>query len=188
MTDQQRPVPMRGMRPAPTRGQSLTRRGARSASSTPPAPLRRGQGHDGSCGMKRRVHPTEQQLGYYRNTAHATATSCASSACRRSRRRNPWSRSKENLAGHRFAWLAGLHHRAAQAHRAADQSTARCGGASDAFHVVVPSMPCYGFSGKPTTTGWGPERIARAWDVLMKRLGYTRYAAQGATGVRSSST
>jgi pimeloyl-ACP methyl ester carboxylesterase len=57
--------------------------------------------------------------------------------------------------------------------------TAHGGKASDAFHVVVPSMPGYGFSGKPTTTGWGPDRIARAWDVLMKRLGYTRYAAQG---------
>ena len=57
--------------------------------------------------------------------------------------------------------------------------TAHGGSTSDAFHVVVPSMPGYGFSGKPTTTGWGPERIARAWDVLMKRLGYTRYAAQG---------
>ena len=51
--------------------------------------------------------------------------------------------------------------------------------ASDAFHLVIPSMPGYGFSGKPTTTGWGPERIARAWAVLMKRLGYTRYVAQG---------
>jgi hypothetical protein len=40
-------------------------------------------------------------------------------------------------------------------------------------------MPGYGFSGKPTSTGWGPERIARAWDVLMKRLGYSRYVAQG---------
>jgi pimeloyl-ACP methyl ester carboxylesterase len=57
--------------------------------------------------------------------------------------------------------------------------TAHGGSASDAFHVVIPSMPGYGFSGKPTSTGWGPERIARAWDVLMKRLGYTRYAAQG---------
>src|SRR5262245_41409373 len=57
--------------------------------------------------------------------------------------------------------------------------TAHGGNASDAFHVVIPSMPGYGFSGKPTSTGWGPERIARAWDVLMKRLGYTRYAAQG---------
>ncbi|MFZ0851786.1 MAG: epoxide hydrolase family protein [Hyphomicrobiaceae bacterium] len=57
--------------------------------------------------------------------------------------------------------------------------TAQGGSTSDAFHVVVPSMPGYGFSGKPTSTGWGPERIARAWDVLMKRLGYTRYAAQG---------
>jgi pimeloyl-ACP methyl ester carboxylesterase len=51
--------------------------------------------------------------------------------------------------------------------------------ASDAFHLVIPSMPGYGFSGKPTTTGWNPERIARAWDTLMKRLGYTRYVSQG---------
>ena len=57
--------------------------------------------------------------------------------------------------------------------------TAHGGSASDAFHVVIPSMPGYGFSGKPTTTGWDPERIARAWVVLMKRLGYTRYVAQG---------
>lgn len=53
------------------------------------------------------------------------------------------------------------------------------GDASDAFDVVIPSMPGYGFSGKPTSTGWGPERIARAWDVLMNRLGYARYVAQG---------
>jgi pimeloyl-ACP methyl ester carboxylesterase len=57
--------------------------------------------------------------------------------------------------------------------------TAYGGNASDAFHIVVPSMPGYGFSGKPTTTGWGPDRIARAWDILMKRLGYTSYVAQG---------
>jgi pimeloyl-ACP methyl ester carboxylesterase len=49
----------------------------------------------------------------------------------------------------------------------------------DAFHVVIPSMPGYGFSGKPTSTGWGPERMAQAWAELMKRLGYTRYVAQG---------
>jgi pimeloyl-ACP methyl ester carboxylesterase len=53
------------------------------------------------------------------------------------------------------------------------------GSAADAFDVVIPSMPGYGFSGKPTSTGWGPERIARAWVVLMKRLGYTQYVAQG---------
>ncbi len=53
------------------------------------------------------------------------------------------------------------------------------GTAVDAFHVVIPSMPGYGFSAKPTVTGWGPERIARAWDVLMKRLGYSRYVAHG---------
>ncbi|MBW4421676.1 MAG: epoxide hydrolase 1 [Myxacorys californica WJT36-NPBG1] len=57
--------------------------------------------------------------------------------------------------------------------------TAHGGNASDAFHVVIPSMPGYGFSGKPATTGWGPERMGRAWDVLMKRLGYSRYVAQG---------
>jgi len=57
--------------------------------------------------------------------------------------------------------------------------TAHGGTANDAFHVVIPSMPGYGFSGKPTSTGWGPEHIARAWDVLMKRLGYTNYVAQG---------
>jgi pimeloyl-ACP methyl ester carboxylesterase len=57
--------------------------------------------------------------------------------------------------------------------------TAHGGSAADAFDVVIPSMPGYGFSGKPTSTGWGPERMGRAWDVLMKRLGYSRYVAQG---------
>jgi pimeloyl-ACP methyl ester carboxylesterase len=57
--------------------------------------------------------------------------------------------------------------------------TAHGGSASDAFDIVIPSMPGYGFSGKPTTTGWEPGCIARAWTVLMKRLGYTRYVAQG---------
>ena len=57
--------------------------------------------------------------------------------------------------------------------------TAHGGKAEDSFDVVIPSMPGYGFSGKPTSTGWGPERMGRAWDVLMKRLGYTRYVAQG---------
>jgi pimeloyl-ACP methyl ester carboxylesterase len=53
------------------------------------------------------------------------------------------------------------------------------GRASDAFDLVLPSMPGYGFSGKPQGTGWGPDRIARAWDVLMKRLGYKNYVTQG---------
>ena len=57
--------------------------------------------------------------------------------------------------------------------------TAHGGSAEDAFDLVLPSMPGYGFSGKPTDTGWGPDRIARAWAELMKRLGYTRYVAQG---------
>jgi pimeloyl-ACP methyl ester carboxylesterase len=53
------------------------------------------------------------------------------------------------------------------------------GNAQDAFDVVIPSLPGYGFSGKPATTGWDPIRVARAWTVLMKRLGYTRFVAQG---------
>ncbi len=57
--------------------------------------------------------------------------------------------------------------------------TAHGGSASDAFDVVIPSLPGYGFSDKPTTTGWDPIRIARAWTVLMQRLGYTRFVAQG---------
>ncbi len=57
--------------------------------------------------------------------------------------------------------------------------TAHGGNASDAFDVVVPSMPGYGFSGRPVTTGWDPAHIARAWTVLMKRLGYTKFVAQG---------
>ncbi|MGZ5150014.1 MAG: epoxide hydrolase family protein [Burkholderiales bacterium] len=57
--------------------------------------------------------------------------------------------------------------------------TAHGGNASDAFDVVIPSLPGYGFSGKPTETGWDPIRIAKAWVVLMKRLGYNRFVAQG---------
>ncbi|KAA0070526.1 epoxide hydrolase family protein [Tardiphaga sp. P9-11] len=57
--------------------------------------------------------------------------------------------------------------------------TAHGGSSSDAFDLVIPSLPGHGFSGKPTTPGWDPQRIARAWAALMKRLGYTRYVAQG---------
>jgi pimeloyl-ACP methyl ester carboxylesterase len=57
--------------------------------------------------------------------------------------------------------------------------TAHGGSAPDAFHVVIPSMAGYGYSGKPTTSGWDPARMARAWVELMKRLGYSRFAAQG---------
>jgi len=57
--------------------------------------------------------------------------------------------------------------------------TAHGGSAGDAFDIVIPSLPGYGFSGKPAATGWDPARIARAWVVLMKRLGYTRFVAQG---------
>jgi pimeloyl-ACP methyl ester carboxylesterase len=53
------------------------------------------------------------------------------------------------------------------------------GSEADAFHLVIPSMPGYGFSGKPTATGWDPQRIARAWVELMKRLGYRKFVAQG---------
>jgi pimeloyl-ACP methyl ester carboxylesterase len=57
--------------------------------------------------------------------------------------------------------------------------TAHGGSAEDAFHLVLPSIPGYGFSGEPREIGWGPDRVARAWPVLMQRLGYTRYVAQG---------
>jgi pimeloyl-ACP methyl ester carboxylesterase len=57
--------------------------------------------------------------------------------------------------------------------------TAHGGAARDAFHLVIPSLPGYGFSARPQASGWDPDRIARAWDELMKRLGYTRYVAQG---------
>jgi pimeloyl-ACP methyl ester carboxylesterase len=57
--------------------------------------------------------------------------------------------------------------------------TAHGGEPEDAFHLVIPSMPGYGFSGKPTAPGWDPQHIARAWTVLMKRLGYTKFVAQG---------
>ena len=57
--------------------------------------------------------------------------------------------------------------------------TAHGGNASDAFHLVIPSIPGFGFSGKPKGKGWNPDRIARTWVELMKRLGYTRYVAQG---------
>ena len=57
--------------------------------------------------------------------------------------------------------------------------TAHGGSASDAFHLVIPSLPGFGFSARPTTSGWGPERTASAWVVLMKRLGYAQFVAQG---------
>src|SRR5208282_4891087 len=57
--------------------------------------------------------------------------------------------------------------------------TAHGASASDAFHLVIPSLPGYGFSARPTTTGWGPERTAGAWVVLMRRLGYTQFVSQG---------
>ena len=57
--------------------------------------------------------------------------------------------------------------------------TSHAASASDAFHLVIPSLPGFGFSARPTGTGWGPERTARAWVVLMKRLGYTQFLAQG---------
>jgi pimeloyl-ACP methyl ester carboxylesterase len=57
--------------------------------------------------------------------------------------------------------------------------TAHGGSAEDAFHLVIPSLPGYGFSARPTEPGWGPDRIARAWDELMARLGYERYVSQG---------
>jgi pimeloyl-ACP methyl ester carboxylesterase len=66
------------------------------------------------------------------------------------------------------------------------EPTAHGGDAEDAFDVVVPSMPGYGFSGKPTATGWDPVHIAGAWIALMRRLGYTRFVSQGGDWGRKS--
>jgi hypothetical protein len=66
--------------------------------------------------------------------------------------------------------------------------TAHGGTPEDAFHLVLPSLPGYGFSGEPNELGWESGRIARAWAELMDRLGYTRYVAQGATWARPSPT
>lgn len=66
--------------------------------------------------------------------------------------------------------------------------TAHGAAAADAFHLVLPTLPGYGFSAKPTQTGWGVERIARAWSTLMQRLGYARYVAQGGDWGASVST
>lgn len=66
--------------------------------------------------------------------------------------------------------------------------TAHGGTANDAFHLVIPSIPGFGFSQKPADTGWNPDRIARTWDVLMNRLGYARYVRREATGAQSSPT
>ena len=66
--------------------------------------------------------------------------------------------------------------------------TAHGGSASDAFHLVIPSMAGYGFSGKPAAPGWEPARMARAWVELMKRLGYSRFARKAVIGVGSSRT
>ena len=83
-------------------------------------------------------------------------------------------------AADRHARVARLDPRAAEDHRAAHQSRRRTARApADAFHLVIPSLPGHGFSAKPTTTGWDPARTARAWVELMKRLGYTRFVAQG---------
>jgi hypothetical protein len=64
--------------------------------------------------------------------------------------------------------------------------TAHGGAADDAFHLVIPSLPGHGFSARPVAAGWEPNRIAWAWDELMRRLGYARYVSQGEIGGRWS--
>ena len=85
----------------------------------------------------------------------------------------------QRAADHHHPWLARIDHRAVEDHRPAHRSDRYGGTPADAFDVVIPSLPGYGFSGKPTVNGWDPQHIARAWAVLMQRLGYTRYVAQG---------
>ena len=89
------------------------------------------------------------------------------------------SKHENALPSHRLARMARLDLEQLKLVGPLTNPTAFGGRAEDAFDVVIPSMPGYGFSGKPTTTGWDHARIARAWIVLMKRLGYTRFVAQG---------
>ena len=96
------------------------------------------------------------------------------------------SQHEDALAADRHARVAGLDHRAAEDHRAAHQPDRARRSAQDAFHLVIPSLPGHGFSAKPTATGWDPSRIARAWVVLMKRLGYTGSWRRAATGALPS--
>ena len=87
---------------------------------------------------------------------------------------------RECVAADHHARLARLGHRACSRSSARSPIRPRMAGrAEDAFDLVLPSMPGYGFSGEPTEAGWDPDRIARAWAELMNRLGYTRYVAQG---------
>jgi hypothetical protein len=81
--------------------------------------------------------------------------------------------------------MARLGCRTAKDHDPLTNPTAHGASASDAFDVVIPSMPGYGFSGRPTTTGWDAPHIARAWVVLMKRLGYTQFVAISGKAARN---
>ena len=87
---------------------------------------------------------------------------------------------RERVATRDDARLAGIDRRVSESHRTADESDRNTAATRrDAFHVVCPSLPGYGFSDKPTTTGWNVEKIGRAWSTLMPRLGYPKYVAQG---------
>src|SRR5580700_9464739 len=79
-------------------------------------------------------------------------------------------KTRKCVAADSHARMARLDRRTDEDYRSADES--------DAFHLVIPSMPGYGYSGKPSTTGWDVAHIARAWIALMKRLGYTKFVAQ----------
>jgi pimeloyl-ACP methyl ester carboxylesterase len=86
---------------------------------------------------------------------------------------------RERVAADHHARLARFGHRAARGRRLLTDPAAHGGRAEDAFHLVLPSLPGYGFSDEPTSVGWDPDRTARAWAELMHRLGYIRYVAQG---------
>jgi len=115
--------------------------------------------------VARRLNAVPQFTNRDRRPRGSTSSTCA----RRIPRRCHWS----------HPWLAGLCARVPRPARAPDRPGRPRGEREDAFHVVVPSLPGYGFGGKPTATGWGVERIADTWAELMRRLGYERYVAQG---------
>jgi pimeloyl-ACP methyl ester carboxylesterase len=85
----------------------------------------------------------------------------------------------KRVADDRHARMARFNHRAVKVVDPLTNPTAHGGSAEDSFDLVILSLPGYGYSGKPTTTGWDPQHIAHAWVELMKRLGYKKYVAQG---------
>ena len=140
---------------------------------------------DWTQGLPSRTRRRSLHIGW-RSTTGVRARPC-SIAFRNSRHKSTAWESTLSMSARRIqtrrhpyhARMAGVDCRVSKGNRTAHQPDCDGGEAADAFHVVCPSLPGYGFSDKPTRTGWNVQRIAKAWSELMLRLGYKRYAAQG---------